>query len=513
MGTNVSGIARAVLQARADMKISSAAEESREDMAVNFMQLMNQNTLSSEADISADSKRLEMVTDTENTTQNAYDTYKKPAKSVSVKERTSLSDNPEDAIEPIDEFEEKIRKVLKEELGVTDEQISVAMENLGLSLVELNNLQNLALLVQTLTGEDVGTLFLSESFQTVMQEVSVLTDELCAELGITKEELETLCQEWEQIKPEVTWKEESAIASEQTPEEVLNVETEKDADAVEVLSEQPAEAVDDATESTDKTTDLKHQSESAEPVVIQTKEEASEALTETNQEDIEQTKVTEIPEQVTTQAEAGEDKGFQDETFEHSQDAKQEPTANSAASVSGQQTVVREEFAIPQENHLSHTNQVDAMELIQQIAKNVRVTISTTNTSMEMQLNPEHLGKIYLNVSERDGVVRAQIATQTEAVREALETQLVELRQTLNQHGVKVDAVEVTVATHEFEQSLDGNAKQEEQTQRQMEETTKQARRNLNLDELDGLSGLMSEEERLAAKIMRDNGNQVDLTA
>lgn len=513
MGTNVSGIARAVLQAKADVKISSAKEESEEDMTVNFMQLMNQNALSSEADISADSKRLEMVTDTDNTTQNAYDTYKKPAKSVSVKESTSLSDNPEDAVEPIDEFEEKIRKVLKEELGITDEQISVAMENLGLSLLELNHLQNLALLVQTLTGEDVGTLFLSESFQTVMQEVSVLTDELCAELGITKEELEALCQEWEQIKPEVTWKQESAITSEQTAEEVLDVETAKDADAVEFLSEQPVKTVDDVTESMGKTMDFKHQSESAEPVMIQAKEESSDALTETNQEDVEQTKVTEMPEQVSAQAENGADKGFQDETFEHSRDTKQEPDANSAISVSGEQTVVREEFALPQENNLSHTSQVDAMELIQQIARNVRVTISTTNTSMEMQLNPEHLGKIYLNVSEHDGVVRAQIATQTEAVREALETQLVELRQTLNQHGVKVDAIEVTVATHEFEQSLDGNAKQEEETRRQMQENTKQARRNLNLDELDGLSGLMSEEERLAAKIMRDNGNQVDLTA
>lgn len=508
MGTNVSGIARAVLQARADMKISSATEESREDMTVNFMQLMNQNTLSSEVDVPADTKKLEFVTDTDDTTQNAYDTYKKPVNSVSVKEKTSLSENPKDAVEPIDEFEEKIRKILKEELGVTDEQISVAMENLGLNLLELNNLQNLALLIQTLTGEDVGTLFLSESFQTVMQEVSVLTDELCAELGITKEELETLCQEWEQIKPDVTRKEESAIASEQSAEELLDVETEKD--AVEFLSEQPVETVDDKTESKNKTTDLKHQNESTEPVVVQTKEEA---LTETKEEDVEQTKITEVSEQVSAQAEDDTEKGFQDETFEHSRDTKQEPASNSALSVSGQQTVAREEFVIPQENNLSHTGQVDAMELIQQIARNVRVTISTTNTSMEMQLNPEHLGKIYLNVSERDGVVRAQIATQTEAVREALETQLVELRQTLNQHGVKVDAIEVTVATHEFEQSLDGNAKQEEETNRQMEETTKQARRNLNLDDLDGLSGLMSDEERLAAKIMRDNGNQVDLTA
>ena len=78
---------------------------------------------------------------------------------------------------------------------------------------------------------------------------------------------------------------------------------------------------------------------------------------------------------------------------------------------------------------------------------------------------------------------------------------------------MKVDAVEVTVGTHEFEQNLEENAKQEEQQGQQMEESQKQTRRNLNLDDLDGLSGLMTEEEQLAAQIMRDNGNQVDYTA
>ena len=131
---------------------------------------------------------------------------------------------------------------------------------------------------------------------------------------------------------------------------------------------------------------------------------------------------------------------------------------------------------------------------------------------MEMQLNPENLGKIYLNISEKEGVIRAQLAAQNEVVKEALETQMVELRQNLNQQGIKVDAIEVTVATHEFEQNLDGQAKQEEQAGEQMEQNQKKARRSLNLNDLDGLSGLMSEEEELVAKIMRNNGNQVDLT-
>ncbi len=160
-----------------------------------------------------------------------------------------------------------------------------------------------------------------------------------------------------------------------------------------------------------------------------------------------------------------------------------------------------------------YQSQIDTIDLINQIARNVRVTISATETSMEMQLNPENLGKIYLNVSEKEGVVRAQIAAQNAAVKEALETQVMELRQSLNQQGIKVDAIEVTVATHEFEQNLEENARQEQQAQQQMEESQKQTRKNLNLNDLDSMSGLMSEEEQLAAQIMRDNGNQIDFTA
>ena len=211
-------------------------------------------------------------------------------------------------------------------------------------------------------------------------------------------------------------------------------------------------------------------------------------------------------------ADGSEENANQQEHFEQSKETRTD-MSDTGVHVAGRQSVQTEEFVLPTESTQPYTSQVDVNDVINQIARNVRVTISEAATSMEMQLNPEHLGKIYLNISEREGVIRAQITAQNETVKEALETQLVELRANLSQQGVKVDAVEVTVGTHEFEQNLEGNAKQEEQQGQQMEESQKQTRRNLNLDDLDGLSGLMTEEEQLAAQIMRDNGNQVDYTA
>ena len=97
-------------------------------------------------------------------------------------------------------------------------------------------------------------------------------------------------------------------------------------------------------------------------------------------------------------------------------------------------------------------------------------------------------------------------------VKEALEAQVATLRENLNQSGVKVDAIEVTVASHEFERNLDQNHKREEEEGAHQEEMSKH-RRNINLSSLDELSGLMTEEEQLVAQIMKDNGNSVDLTA
>jgi flagellar hook-length control protein FliK len=94
---------------------------------------------------------------------------------------------------------------------------------------------------------------------------------------------------------------------------------------------------------------------------------------------------------------------------------------------------------------------------MEQIVNQMKVTISQDITSMEMQLNPENLGKIYVNISSEEGVVNAQFRATNEIVKEALEAQIATLRENLNQAGVKVDAIEVTIASHEFERNLEQN--------------------------------------------------------
>ena len=97
-------------------------------------------------------------------------------------------------------------------------------------------------------------------------------------------------------------------------------------------------------------------------------------------------------------------------------------------------------------------------------------------------------------------------------MREALESQVAVLKENMNQQGIKVEAIEVTIASHEFERNLEQNQQSPAQEQ-QEENARKSSRRNINLNSPEDLEGAMTEEEDLVAKIMTDQGNSVDLTA
>lgn len=93
-----------------------------------------------------------------------------------------------------------------------------------------------------------------------------------------------------------------------------------------------------------------------------------------------------------------------------------------------------------------------ASRILNQVIDGIKVMTSEDMSSMEMQLNPESLGKMSIQVISKNGVVTAQIAAQSEAVKEAVESQIAILRQNMEEHGLKVEDVEVTVASHDLGQ-------------------------------------------------------------
>ena len=93
-----------------------------------------------------------------------------------------------------------------------------------------------------------------------------------------------------------------------------------------------------------------------------------------------------------------------------------------------------------------------------------------------------------------------------------LETQMIQLKEQFEEQGIKVEAVEVTVANHAYGEQYGA---QQDASQQQSENAKKGARRiNLNLDEMEeeGLEAL-DDSERIAVEMMQANGNTVDYTA
>lgn len=142
-------------------------------------------------------------------------------------------------------------------------------------------------------------------------------------------------------------------------------------------------------------------------------------------------------------------------------------------------------------------------EIVDQVVQKIRIHVDTDTTSMDIQLDPEHLGKVNLSVIAKDGVLTAQFAVQNSAAKEAIESQLQLLKDNLNNQGVKVEAIEVTVSNFSFAESNGAGQGNKEQ---------KSSPRKLNLNELDEFSDLSTENEMIA-DMMQVNGNTVDYTA
>ena len=79
-----------------------------------------------------------------------------------------------------------------------------------------------------------------------------------------------------------------------------------------------------------------------------------------------------------------------------------------------------------------------------QIVDQARLIHTNENTEMVIKLNPEHLGELTLKVSvSQSGSVNASFHSENAQVRTTIENSLVQLRQELNNQGLKVDSVEV----------------------------------------------------------------------
>lgn len=354
------------------------------------------------------------------------------------------SDSQTKTDECFDEAEEavatlmvQVRQVICSELGISEEELVRTMEELGMDTEDLLNRARLQeLFLQRKDASEPTELLTNEELFGSFTELLQTVEQVLQEAGVTPEEIKLVLREQ---KP---------VADEQTEEA---------AEETDVVAELPG----------------------TEPDAGEVQQEPPEAVDASRQ------KTVRASEQNETQNEGGR-------TGEkHTVDARKGKNATVISSETDAE--VRNVFIDTLANVTAGTGDetVEAAsqlrEIADQIMEQIKIVIRPEQTNMELQLNPEHLGRVHLTITEKEGMMTAQFTTQSEVAKEAIESQMAALRESLQNQGIRVEHIEVTVSEFGFEQDRD--AKQNSDGN-----SGKQKRRSvLRMEDAEELTPMMAE--------------------
>ena len=373
-----------------------------------------------------------------------------------------------------------------EVLGISEDDLKEVLENLGLTAMDLANPQNVSMLVATVKADgDMMSLVTDEALTELVSEINeVVTstlEEVSEELGIDIGELTAKLEEAIETPKNDVVTENVTPAANTNTEEVKPLDQEvKDFTAKEVVSDDKAVVTVATTNETDNTSDDAGES-------LADSKNQNQSLTFTKNDKHESVKDNSV---------RGE---AQANTFNanvnnlNPQELSLAPLGENTQSLSSTQ-----------------------LDVINQINEYMKTQIKADMSTLEMQLNPANLGAVNVALSSKDGNVTAQFTTQSELVKAALESQIMILKENLEQAGVKVNAVEVSVESHAFERNLDEQGQNSGQEAKEEEEKRlRKATRRLNINDLfaDDNSVELSEEESLTAEMMQADGNVMDYKA
>ncbi|MBD5544356.1 MAG: flagellar hook-length control protein FliK [Lachnospiraceae bacterium] len=380
----------------------------------------------------------------------------------------------------LEETANELKEEIADALDVTVEELEAAMEAMGLSFVDLLNPANLAGLVTELSEELDGLALVTDEtlfggLKELSAQIATTVEDLAGELGMKPEEIAAMLEKAvDQAGDE--WKPEEGMAEETVSLEHFEALTEEKTSGMDMKASGVSKDVQEKAPVTEET-GVYHSAQKEVSSV-----EADAAKQQSSQENL-----------------RDEGRGAKsNRSFGQETAASVVPQAVSAESKS---MSIEMEAPLPA---------VDPQSILNQIGEAVRVTGGEDFTSMEMQLHPESLGTLHLQVRAKEGIITAQFTTESEAVKQVLEAQVMQLREKLEAQGVKVEAVEVLVASHEFERNLEKGGSEEKNAY----EAKKVTRRKINLNVLEEEEPDLLEEEKEAMEIQKDmmerNGNTLD---
>ena len=368
-----------------------------------------------------------------------------------------------------------VMAAIAQQLDVPVEDIAEAMETLGLQeadLLDTEALKNIAVFVKA-DGDPSALLTDEELLLTVKDLQNAITD-------LVEEETDKLDITPEMLKDALSDKKAFAI-----PDEVVENETNPGVVVETANNTGAGAALSDITEHKDA--------------------DIADNLSEINNNGSQMASVS------VEKNEGAKDGASLKDSRKEDSDKQETPLfAQNAVNTYEQVETVKENV-----EELNHSMLSDnAREILNQVRDQIRVQVTDGLTELQMKLNPENLGNVHLSLTAREGAVTAQFTAENDSVRQALEMQIAQLKESIEQQGVKVEAVEVTVSSHAFEQNMQqGN--EQNLAEEQEKEALRKATRKINLFDENGEAALeeLSEEEAVTVDMMKADGNSMDYKA
>lgn len=380
------------------------------------------------------------TTDTKNTKADTDAVDKKQnAADTGKADKTDKSKQDNKSDEKVNDAVQNVKDTIKEELDVSDEDIAKAMEVLGITDNDLLSVVKVTELVSALTGADSITL--------------ITDDDMSGKLTSVLDAVNTAQED---------------IA------DMLNTDVD---DAVLVVR---TDAV--VKKDTDETVVKNTDSSITDNQSVSETESLSDVLAA----------------KVTAQGSSKNEESTGEHTGEHTGEQNHNTQSYGGVADSIIQSM-KDSFA---DIVTEDTSRVSEADIVNQVIDQIKLSSGRELTSIEVMLNPERLGSVHVTVTAKNGILSAQIAAQNEQVKTALENQVTALKENFQNQGIKVEAVEITVMTHQFEAGQ--NFEQNESERKQSEQ---KINKKLNLSDY-----MDDEDETVSAQDIRrkdsiQNGN------
>ncbi len=101
-------------------------------------------------------------------------------------------------------------------------------------------------------------------------------------------------------------------------------------------------------------------------------------------------------------------------------------------------------------------------ELFAQLVEHAKVVVKNGGSEMEVNLRPEQLGKLQLKVTIEHEVVTAKFVAESQQVKEIIESNLSQLKRNLQESGMQVDSIMVSVGYQQGNDSFEQAANSRE---------------------------------------------------